>query len=110
MRSQTQLTLPVVIRNTGLYADLSLQNVPSTPVVNSTYAVVVTANTNTVSRIRLFSTGGELASLLNQPTARFLVDGTILGAGSHPFYALVETADGLKFRTAKRFLRLVNNP
>ncbi len=43
------------------------------------------ANTNSVSAISLFSTGGCLATLTNQPTANFTFDGLALGAGLHPF-------------------------
>jgi hypothetical protein len=46
----------------------------------------------------------------NSSLAIFAVDGTRLWAGLHPFYALVETAAGLKYRTETRWVRFLNEP
>jgi hypothetical protein len=74
------------------------------------YHIQVAANTNTISAIRLFCTGGQFAVATNQTSATFTVDGSLLGAGLHPFYALIETADGLRYRTETHKVRLVNGP
>jgi hypothetical protein len=70
----------------------------------------VTANTNTVSKIELFSTGGALSNVLGQSSAIFSVAGTNLQVGLHPFYAVVTTTDGKQYRTETKWIRLVNAP
>lgn len=110
VRTQTQTTLPVWVQNSSLSATLTLLDLPETAPVEGTYHIQVAANTNTVSGIGLFSTGGLLGSVLNQSAATFTFSGSTLGAGLHPFYALVETADGLKYRTELHWVRLVNGP
>jgi hypothetical protein len=76
--------------------------------VQGTYHVQISANTNNVSAIRLFTTGGLLAVSANQPAATFTLNGTNLGVGLHPLYAVVETTPGLRFRTPMRWFRLVS--
>jgi hypothetical protein len=68
----------------------------------------VAANTNAVGAIQLFSTGGVLGAATNQPVAVFTVNGPALGAGLHPFYAVVQTTGGLKYRTETHWVRLTN--
>jgi hypothetical protein len=65
-------------------------------------------NTNTVSVINLYSTGGVLRSVANQPTATFTIPGAALGAGLHPFYAVIQTSSGMSYRTPVQWVRLVN--
>jgi uncharacterized protein (TIGR03790 family) len=108
VRTQTEITAPVRIQNTALSATLTPLDLPDTAPVQGAYHLQVTASTNNVSVIRLFSTGGELNSITNQSSAIFTVNGSSLGAGLHPFYAVVETAAGLKYRTQPRWVRLVS--
>ena len=68
----------------------------------------MTANTDTVSAISLYSTGGLLGTVSSQSTVTFAFEGLSLGAGLHPFYALVQTAGGQQYRTATQWVRLVN--
>ena len=91
-------------------ATLTLLDLTNQAPVQGTYHIEVDANTNDVSLITLFSTGGALAAATNDPAPIFEVDGTNLWAGLHPFYALVETASGLNYRTATKWIRLVNGP
>jgi hypothetical protein len=74
--------------------------------VQGTYHIQVAANTNTVSLITLYSTGGALGIVTNASTATFEVDGTNLWAGLHPFYAVIETSDELQYRTQTQWVRL----
>jgi hypothetical protein len=67
----------------------------------------VIANTNNVSKIELFATGGSLGSVLGQSNAVFNVAGTNLGVGLHPFYALITTATGKQYRTQTIWIRLL---
>ena len=108
VRTQTRITLPIQIQNSPLSASLTLLDLDDEAPVQATYHIQVAANTNNVSAISLFSTGGLLTTLTNQSTATFTVDGSALGAGLHPFYAQVQTADGAQYRTQMQWVRLVN--
>jgi len=110
VRTQTRIILPVQVQNSPLAATLTLLDMGPTAPVAGTYHVQVAANTNAVSAISLYSTGGMLGTLANQPTATFTINGLALGAGWHPFYALVQTASGRQYRTAEQWVRLVNQP
>jgi hypothetical protein len=108
VRTQTRVTAPVRIQNSPLSATLTLLDLPDPAPVQGAYHIQVDANTNDVSTITLFSTGGALDVATNVSTATFEVNGTNLWAGLHPFYALVETSTGLKYRTETRWVRFVN--
>lgn len=105
-RTQTQVTVPVIIQNTPLSATLTLLDLTNQAPVQGTYHIQVVANTNDVSLITLFSTGGVLGTATNTPSAVFQVNGTSLWAGLHPFYAAVVTADGLQYRTQTQWVQL----
>jgi uncharacterized protein (TIGR03790 family) len=97
VHTQTRRSVTVVISNTPLAAQLS---VPTNALpVNNVFDVTVAANTNSVSQILLYTTGGFLTGATNQPSATFAVSGSPLGAGEHPFYALVTTTNGFRYRT-----------
>ena len=76
--------------------------------VSGTYHIQVAANTNAVSASTLFSTGGAVATITNQATAIFTVNAASLGAGLHPFYAIVQCATGLQYRTQTRWFRFIH--
>lgn len=109
VRTQTRLTLPVVVQNTSLMATLSSPDLPATAPVQGTYHLQVTANTNNITAITLFSTGGAIGSSSNQSSADFTVNGPGLGVGLHPFYALVQSESGFQYRTATFWARLTAN-
>ncbi len=109
-RTQTQVTVPVQIRNSSLSATLTLLDLTNAAPVQGTYHIQVAANTNTVNLITLFSTGGAVGAVTNQSTATFSVAGTNLWAGMHPFYAIVATSDGLEYRTQTQWVQLVSGP
>ena len=110
VRTETAVTAPVVVQNTFLSATLALLDLTNQAPVQGTYHIQVTANTNTVSLITLFSTGGALSMATNVSTAIFQVNGTNLWDGLHPFYAVVQTSDGLTYRTQTQCVRLVSAP
>ena len=99
VRTQTRASLPVQIQNSPLTATLTLQDFPDPAPVSGTYHIQVTASTNDVVSMGLFSTGGLLAGATNQASSIFPVTGASLGAGPHPFYAVVQTSSGLTYRT-----------
>ena len=106
VRTETAVTAPVVVQNSSLSATLTLLDLTNQAPAQGTYHIQVAANTNTVSLITLFSTGGALGMATNVPTAIFQVNGTNLWDGLHPFYALVETSDGLQYRTGTSWIQL----
>lgn len=105
VRTQTHTTLSLCISNSPLSATLTLLDLTNNAPVNATYHIQVSANTNNVNRVTLFSTGGPIGSATNAPVT-FDVIGTNLWAGLHPFYALVETTSGQKYRTKTSWVRL----
>lgn len=105
VRTQTRVSVPVVVRNTPLSASLITTNLAATNLLSNNYQVSVVTSTNNISSITLFSTGGALASAANQSSASFTVDGAVLGIGQHPLYAVVQDVSGRKFRTATRLVR-----
>ena len=106
VRTQTRTSIPVCISNSPLSATLTLLDLTNNAPANATYHIQVSANTNNVSLTTLFSTGGPIGFATNNPSAIFDVIGTNLWAGLHPFYALVETATGQKYRTKTSWIRL----
>ena len=107
VRTETQTTVPVEIQNSSLSATLDLLDATNSVVpVDGSFQVQVTANTNDVSLITLFTTGGAFATVTNTPTATFQMAGTNLWAGQFPFYAIVQTADGLQYRTQTQWITI----
>jgi len=106
VRTQSRSTRKVRVQNTPLSAALTTVYGGSNTTVGATLQFQVTANTN-LSKIELFSTGGLVASSTSQSNTVFSVAGPSLGAGLHPFYALVTTPDGRTFRTDTTWIRLV---
>ncbi|MGC3961155.1 MAG: TIGR03790 family protein [Verrucomicrobiota bacterium] len=105
VRTQTRVALPVRIQNTPLTAALNLVDLVATNPVTGSYSVQVTANTNNIASITLYSTGGVLGVVSNQAAATFVVTGTGLGVGKHPFYALIQDALGRRYRTVPQLAR-----
>ena len=87
---------------------MTVLDMPNPAPVQGIYHIQVTANTNNVTSITLFSTGGALGSVTNEFSAIFPVAGTNLWAGVHPFYAIVQTADGHQYRTQTQSATLVD--
>lgn len=110
VRTQTPVTVPVQIRNSLLSATLTLLDLTNQAPVQGTYHIQVVANTNDISLITLYSTGGALGTATNQSTTIFQVNGTNLWDGLHPFYAIVQTAGGLEYRTQTQWVRLGSAP
>jgi hypothetical protein len=63
-----------------------------------------------VSAIRLYATGGLLNVVSNQSNATFAFNGTSLGTGPHPLYAIINTTNALSYRTQTKWLRLTDGP
>jgi uncharacterized protein (TIGR03790 family) len=108
VRTQTRATIPVRVQNSGLSATIDLLDLPASAPANGTYHIQVTANTNSISSITLFSTGGALTTVAGQSSTTFTINGTTLGAGLHPFHAIVQTTGGRAYRTETHWVRLTN--
>ena len=107
VHTQGQVSQTVQIRNTGLAATLTTLAGGSNTAVEATLQFAVTANTNNISKIELFGTGGSLGSVANQSTAQFSVAANTLGIGLHPFYAIVTATTGKQYRTATTWIRII---
>lgn len=106
VHTQTHATIPICVSNSPLSATLTLLDLTNNAPANATYHVQVSANTNNVTLTTLYSTGGAIGFATNNSIATFDVIGTNLWTGRHPFYAIVETATGQKFRTQTHWIRL----
>jgi len=106
VHTQARATRTVRIQNTPLNATFTLLAGATNTVLDFTLLFSVTANTNTISGIELFSTGGSVGVVSNQPSATFAVAATNLGVGLHPFYSVVTRSDGKQYRTETKWIRL----
>jgi uncharacterized protein (TIGR03790 family) len=100
--TQTQVTRTVLVQNTSLSATLAALPAGSNAALGQYLQFMVTANTNNVSQIELFSTGGcqAVVTITNQATANFVLSASSLGLGLHPFYAVVTDQAGHRFQTS----------
>ncbi len=105
--TQTKIVRNVVIQNTGLSATLAALPAGSNAALNHQLQFTVTANTNNISRIELFSTGGSMGAATNQVAAIFNLSAAYLGLGLHPFYALVTDQNGHRYQTQTVWYRIV---
>ena len=107
VRTQQRLAQTVRIQNMPLAATFTTLLGGTNTALGATLQFSVAANTNTISKIELFSTGGSLSNVPNQSTALFSVAGASLGLGLHPFYAIVTATGGKQYRTETKWLRLI---
>jgi len=106
VRTQARVTQSVRIQNTPLNASFTLLAGAANTVLNFTLLFSVAANTNTISTIELFTTGGSVGVVSNLSSATFAVAATNLGVGLHPFYAVVTRSDGKQYRTGTEWIRI----
>ncbi len=106
VRTQARVAQTVRIQNTPLSATFTTLAGASNTVVNFTLLFSVAANTNTISQIELFTTGGSAGVVSNLSSATFAVAATNLGVGLHPFYAVVTRSDGKQYRTETKWIRI----
>jgi uncharacterized protein (TIGR03790 family) len=95
VRTQTRVERMVQFRNTTLSATFA--TVASA--TNGDLMFGIAANATNVAQIELFSTGGLIAAVTNQPIATLTASAGTLGVGLHPFYALVTDANGHQYQT-----------
>lgn len=107
VRTQTRVSRTVQIQNTSLSASLMPHVVGTNLTIDTPLVFSVSANTNDIAQIQLFSTGGVIGLVTNQQTANFQVPTGLLGVGLHPFYAVVTDASGSRFRTRTVAIRVI---
>src|SRR6266702_3232985 len=107
VRTQARVTQHVRIQNSSLSVTFATLFGGSNTAVGATLQFAVVANTNNISKIELFSTGGSLSNIVGQSSATFSVAGTNLGLALHPFYAIVTATDGKQYRTDTKWIRLI---
>jgi uncharacterized protein (TIGR03790 family) len=106
VRTQARVSQNVRVLNTPLNAVFATLAGASNTVLDFTLVFSVAANTNTISKIELFSTGGSVGVVSNLSSATFTVAATNLGIGLHPFYAVVTRTDGKQYRTEMKWIRI----
>jgi uncharacterized protein (TIGR03790 family) len=109
VRTQKRVSQTVRVQNGPLSATFTTVFGDTNTALEATLQFQVTANTNNIARIDLFSTGGVLASVSGEASPLFSVAGTNLDLGLHPFYAVVTDAVGQQYRTETKWIRLVGN-
>ena len=107
VRTQKRIAQTVRVQNSSLAAAFTTLLGDTNTALEATLQFSVVANTNNISKIELFSTGGLLTSVLNQSNAVFSIAGISLGPGLHPFYAVVTASSGKQYRTETKWVRLV---
>ncbi len=107
VRTQRRVAQTVVVQNSPLAAALNCLVGGTNTALEATLQFSVVANTNNITSIELFSTGGSLGAATNQSSVVFGVPGSFLGIGLHPFYAAVTRADGRQYRTDTKWIRII---
>ena len=107
VHTQTRVAQNVLIQNSSLSATFTTLLNATNVAVEAALQFSITANTNNISKIELFSTGGSLDSIAGVSNATFSVAGTNLAIGLHPFYGIVTASSGKQYRTQTLWIRLV---
>ena len=107
VRTQTPISRNVRIQNTALTASFTPLLAGTNATLDMPLQFSVTASATNISRIELFSTGGSLGGVSNQPAAVFTAPSATLGLGLHPFYALVTDTTGKQYQTQTDWIRLI---
>jgi hypothetical protein len=107
VRTQGRVAQTVRVQNSSLAAVFTTLVGDTNTALEATLQFSVVANTNNISKIELFSTGGSLTNVLGQSNTVFSVAGTNLDLGLHPFYAVVTASSGKQYRTETKWIRLV---
>ena len=106
VRTQARMMQSVRVQNTTLNASFTTLAGATNTVLDFTLLFSVVANTNTISTIELFTTGGSVGVVSNLSSATFAVAATNLGIGLHPFYAVITRSDGKQYRTGTEWIRI----
>ncbi len=107
VRTQTRVSRTVRIQNTALTTTFTTMLTGTNATLDTPLQFAVTVSVPNIARIELFSTGGSIGVVSNQPSAVFAAPSASLGLGLHPFYALVTDAAGNRYQTQTDWIRLI---
>jgi uncharacterized protein (TIGR03790 family) len=107
VRTQKRISLPLRIQNNAWSATFTTLLGGSNTALEATLQFAVSADTDSITKIELFTTGGLFATSNNLSSTTFSIAATNLGIGLHPFYALVTRSDGKQYRTETKWLRII---
>lgn len=107
VRTQSRISRRVRIENDQWTATLTSLVGQTNVALEAGLKFVVTAHTNNIMSLELFSTGGVLASATSVTNALFTPPASFLGLGRHPFYAVVTRSGGKRYRTETLWLNIV---
>jgi uncharacterized protein (TIGR03790 family) len=107
VRTQTRISRSIRIQNTALTATFTPLLTCTNATLDMPLQFIVTPNAANISSFELFSTGGSVGVVYNQPSAVFTVPLATLGLGLHPFYALVTDTEGNRYQTETDWVRLI---
>ncbi|NOS71665.1 MAG: TIGR03790 family protein [Verrucomicrobia bacterium] len=109
VRTQKRISQTVRIANTNFSAAFNVLNGGTNTALETMLQFSVVANTNTMNRIELHTTGGLWSTVSNAQTGNFSMAATNLHIGLHPFWALAVRNDGKQYRTDTRWLRIIGS-
>lgn len=107
VRTQKRISKKIRIANNAWSATLTSLLCDTNIALEATLQFAVSANTNNITKIELFSTGGSLGASNNVISATFAIPASFLHVGLHPFHAMVTRNDGKQYRTETRWIRIV---
>jgi hypothetical protein len=107
VRTQKRISQNVRIQNNSWSAAITTLLGGTNTALEATLQFAITANTSSITKIELFSTGGSLGASNNVNSTIFAIPARYLGIGRHPFYALVSRSDGKQYRTDTKWIRIV---
>ena len=107
VRTQKRICQNVRIQNNSWSATLTTLLGGTNTALETTLQFGVVANTNNISKIEFFTTGGLFATSNNVSATTFAIPAVYLGIGLHPFYAVINRSDGKQYRTDTKWIRIV---
>ncbi len=107
VRTQTRISRNVRFQNTALSATFTPLLCGTNATLDMPLQFTVAPDATNIARIELFSTGGSVGVVSNQPSAAFTAPSATLGLGLHPFYAVVTDTAGNQYQTQTDWIRLI---
>ncbi|MGC3961480.1 MAG: hypothetical protein QM813_27210 [Verrucomicrobiota bacterium] len=107
VRTQTRISRRVRVENNQWTATLTSLVGQTNVALEAGLKFVVTAHTNNITKLELFSTGGSLAAATSVTNALFTLPASYLGLGRHPFFAVATRSGGKQYRTEPVWLNIV---
>lgn len=107
VRTQKRISQNIRIQNNAWSATLTALLGGTNMALEAMLQFAVAVNTNNITKIELFSTGGSLGASNNVTSTTFAIPASHLGIGLHPFYAMITRNDGKQYRTDTKWFRVI---